>query len=103
MQNVVHNWGDTECVKILRNCKESVAENGKVIIVEHVLMEIPGSGVTVIQCADGGPYSRGEGEDRNGISHLGKASGFRCVFSSWFIELYNLSVQFLKKKEFFNE
>lgn len=36
----MHDWGDDDCVIILRNCKKAIPErNGKVIIVEVVLKE----------------------------------------------------------------
>ncbi|XP_051151755.1 acetylserotonin O-methyltransferase-like [Andrographis paniculata] len=38
LMSVLHDWGDEECVKILKNCKESIPkETGKVIIVETVV------------------------------------------------------------------
>ncbi|CAI8597964.1 unnamed protein product [Vicia faba] len=37
---VLHDWGDEECIKILKNCKEAIPkENGKVIIVDVVIEE----------------------------------------------------------------
>lgn len=38
-QWVLHDWSDERCIKILRNCRQAVADerNGKVIIVEIVL------------------------------------------------------------------
>ncbi|XVF71545.1 hypothetical protein PTKIN_Ptkin12aG0046700 [Pterospermum kingtungense] len=38
LKNVLHNWSDEECLRILKNCKKAVPEkNGKVIIVDVVL------------------------------------------------------------------
>ncbi|CAI8597971.1 unnamed protein product [Vicia faba] len=35
---VLHDWGDEECIQILKNCREAIPkENGKVIIVEAVI------------------------------------------------------------------
>ncbi|CAN8327694.1 unnamed protein product [Cochlearia groenlandica] len=37
---VLHDWGDKDCIKILKNCKEAVPKNkGKVVIVESVIRE----------------------------------------------------------------
>ncbi|XP_021753002.1 (RS)-norcoclaurine 6-O-methyltransferase-like [Chenopodium quinoa] len=37
---VLHDWGDDECIQILKNCKEAIAKDkGKVIIVESVIEE----------------------------------------------------------------
>ncbi|XP_073157984.1 caffeic acid 3-O-methyltransferase 1-like [Henckelia pumila] len=41
MKFVLHNWGDSECLKILKNCRESLPEKGKMIIVERILPETP--------------------------------------------------------------
>ncbi|XVF01956.1 hypothetical protein REPUB_Repub04eG0134200 [Reevesia pubescens] len=38
MKWILHDWGDEDCIKILRNCRNAVPkENGKVMIVEFVL------------------------------------------------------------------
>ena len=37
MQSVLHDWGDEDCVKILKNCQKTVSDKGKVIIVDIVL------------------------------------------------------------------
>ncbi|KAM6558489.1 hypothetical protein CsatA_027728 [Cannabis sativa] len=34
---VLHDWGDQECIQILKKCKEAIPEKGKVIIVESVI------------------------------------------------------------------
>ena len=39
MQSVLHNWGDEDCVKILKRCKEAITFNkdgGKVVIIDQV-------------------------------------------------------------------
>ena len=36
----MHDWGDEECVKILKNCKEAIPprdEGGKVVIIDIVI------------------------------------------------------------------
>jgi hypothetical protein len=43
MQWILHDWGDEECIQILKNCREAVPkENGKVIIVDAVVEEEDG-------------------------------------------------------------
>ncbi|XXG71815.1 hypothetical protein AAC387_Pa07g1054 [Persea americana] len=40
MKWVLHDWGDEDCIRILRNCKEAIPEDkGKVLIVEAVIVE----------------------------------------------------------------
>lgn len=37
MQWVLHDWGDEECIQILKQCKEAISKDkGKVVIVETV-------------------------------------------------------------------
>ncbi|KAK9689927.1 hypothetical protein RND81_09G091600 [Saponaria officinalis] len=38
MKFILHDWGDEECIKILKNCQKAVFEKkGKVIIMDIVL------------------------------------------------------------------
>lgn len=40
VQWILHDQGDEECIKILKNCREAIPkENGKVIIVDQVIEE----------------------------------------------------------------
>ncbi|GMI67163.1 caffeate O-methyltransferase 1, O-methyltransferase 1, O-methyltransferase 3 [Hibiscus trionum] len=41
MKNVLHDWGEKECLKLLRNCYEAIPESGKVIILESIMPELP--------------------------------------------------------------
>ncbi len=37
LQFILHNWGDDDCIKVLKNCKKALHENGKVLIYELVM------------------------------------------------------------------
>ena len=39
MQEILHNWSDADCVKILKNCWKVLPDNGRLIIIEHVIPE----------------------------------------------------------------
>ncbi|PRQ25048.1 putative O-methyltransferase COMT-type, S-adenosyl-L-methionine-dependent methyltransferase [Rosa chinensis] len=40
IKSVLHDWGDEECIRILKKCKEAIPEDkGKVIILEAVIEE----------------------------------------------------------------
>ncbi|KAK9944250.1 hypothetical protein M0R45_009825 [Rubus argutus] len=40
MKFVLHDWGDEECIRILKNCREAIPEDkGKLIIVEAIIEE----------------------------------------------------------------
>ncbi|GLJ31838.1 hypothetical protein SUGI_0640630 [Cryptomeria japonica] len=36
---VLHDWSDDDCVRVLRRCYEAIPENGKVIIVDALIVE----------------------------------------------------------------
>nr|ARS23166.1 COMT4 [Plagiochasma appendiculatum] len=38
LKSILHNWDDEQCIKILHNCRKSLPESGKVIIIEEVLL-----------------------------------------------------------------
>ncbi|KAL9451549.1 hypothetical protein AB3S75_013166 [Citrus x aurantiifolia] len=38
---ILHDWDDEQCVKLLKNCYKSIPEDGKVIVVELMLPEVP--------------------------------------------------------------
>ena len=37
MGNIIHDWGDEDAAKILRNCSEALNEGGRVALVEQVV------------------------------------------------------------------
>ncbi|MED6140289.1 hypothetical protein PIB30_091741 [Stylosanthes scabra] len=37
IKNVLHDWGNEECLKKLRNCQKAIRKDGKVIVVDKVL------------------------------------------------------------------
>ncbi|MCO5574266.1 hypothetical protein L7F22_028048 [Adiantum nelumboides] len=39
MKHILHNWGDEQCLNILKNCHKSLPSNGKVILLECLLPE----------------------------------------------------------------
>ncbi|WP_329580442.1 acetylserotonin O-methyltransferase [Kitasatospora sp. NBC_01250] len=39
LKNVLHEWGDADCVRILGNCRQAMAADGKVLIVATLLPE----------------------------------------------------------------
>ena len=41
MQWILHDWGDKDCVKILKNCYAALPVNGTMIILEYILPETP--------------------------------------------------------------
>ncbi|XP_043715259.1 caffeic acid 3-O-methyltransferase-like [Telopea speciosissima] len=41
MKTILHNWSDAHCLSLLKNCYEALPENGKVVVVETILPEMP--------------------------------------------------------------
>lgn len=41
MKWILHDWGNDYCLTLLKNCYKAIPENGKVIIVESVVSEVP--------------------------------------------------------------
>ncbi|MBD2705361.1 methyltransferase [Spirosoma sp. BT702] len=37
MKHIIHDWNDEQCLTILRNCRRSIVENGKLLVVEMVI------------------------------------------------------------------
>ncbi len=34
---IIHDWNDEQCRTILRNCRDGIADNGKILLIENVL------------------------------------------------------------------
>ncbi|KAJ1377724.1 Winged helix-like DNA-binding domain superfamily [Sesbania bispinosa] len=41
MKWILHDWGDEHCVKLLKNCYKAIPGDGKVIIVDTILPNVP--------------------------------------------------------------
>ncbi|KAK9199992.1 hypothetical protein WN944_015186 [Citrus x changshan-huyou] len=41
MKWILHDWSDEHCLKLLKNCYKSIPEDGKVIVVESILPDLP--------------------------------------------------------------
>jgi hypothetical protein len=40
LQQIIHDWGDEECLSILRNCHDAMNEGGRVFILDAVLEDL---------------------------------------------------------------
>ncbi|KAK7824643.1 eugenol o-methyltransferase [Quercus suber] len=50
IKNILHNWCDEYCMKLLRNCYEALPNNGKVVIIELLMPKSPNSSTTSQYC-----------------------------------------------------
>jgi SAM-dependent methyltransferase len=48
LANVLHDWDDERAVDILRNCRQSMARGGRVLIVERLIPDPPGDAVPAL-------------------------------------------------------
>jgi hypothetical protein len=39
LKNVLLDWSDEQCVSILKNCRRAMKPTGKVLVIEHVILE----------------------------------------------------------------
>ncbi|KAL2347211.1 hypothetical protein Fmac_001211 [Flemingia macrophylla] len=40
---VCHNWPDEDCIKFLKNCHKALPPHGKVVVLDHIIPEVPTS------------------------------------------------------------
>ncbi|HEY9705687.1 MAG TPA: methyltransferase, partial [Allocoleopsis sp.] len=50
MKHIIHDWNDESCMKILNNCRQSMSDNGKVLLVEGVIF--PGNDPSTAKIID---------------------------------------------------
>ncbi|PIN13652.1 Hydroxyindole-O-methyltransferase [Handroanthus impetiginosus] len=82
MKWICHDWSDSDCEKLLKNCYEALPENGKVIIAETVLPEKPNTRLNSLQAAHSDvmmlAYTPGGKERSKGeFEVLAKKAGFK--------------------------
>ncbi|KAL8487854.1 hypothetical protein ACS0TY_024239 [Phlomoides rotata] len=99
MKWIPHDWGDAQCLTLLKNCHEALPDNGKVVIADRILPEIPEKNilasndfaVDLIMLAY---YPGGKERTEREFQALAKASGFKefrkvcSCFNIWIMELY---------------
>uniref|UniRef100_A0A7N0TQ84 Uncharacterized protein n=1 Tax=Kalanchoe fedtschenkoi TaxID=63787 RepID=A0A7N0TQ84_KALFE len=103
LKNVLHNWDDENCVKLLKRCYEAIsAETGKVVVIELIM---PGGAPTgemaknvcLVDCMmlfsfDVGARERSEEE----FLSLGRAAGFSEVEAVCLVDGRNWVIEFRK-------
>ncbi|KAF6143119.1 hypothetical protein GIB67_041187 [Kingdonia uniflora] len=96
---IIHDWSDGHCAKILKNCYEALPNQGKVIIIEGLLTDVPNKNIgaqnlhlmdAIMMVGFNGGKERTEQE----LEALVKGAGFShiekicCVYETWVIECY---------------
>jgi ubiquinone/menaquinone biosynthesis C-methylase UbiE len=79
LQGVIHNWNDSDATVILRKCRQAIGDNGRLLIVDHVLSTgndpSPGKFADIIMMVLLGALERTENQYRG----LLDAAGFRLT------------------------
>ncbi|KAM3233473.1 caffeic acid 3-O-methyltransferase [Capsicum annuum] len=101
MKSILHDWSDSLCVKLLKNCYKAVpAENGKAIVVETLLpvkpdhahasvISVSQSDLTMLAHTHGGKE-----RSQHEFEALATEAGFKginfvcCVCNFWVMEFY---------------
>lgn len=66
LKRVLHDWNDEQCRSILRHCRDSVSENGRVLIIDAVVCEdnehslVKGIDLLMLTASDGRERSEQE-------------------------------------------
>ncbi|KAM4131108.1 hypothetical protein ACJW30_01G153000 [Castanea mollissima] len=93
IKNILHDWSDENCMKLLRNCYDALPNNGKVVIIELLTPEAPGSSKAsqYVSRLDNAMLLHLEGHERTEkeFESLCKGSGFSnfqivcCACTLW--------------------
>ncbi|KAM3373804.1 hypothetical protein P3S68_012518 [Capsicum galapagoense] len=100
LKEVLHNWDDENCVKILKNCWRALPKDGKVVIIEQIQPEYPemnllckhsfSMDISMMTIFDGGKE-----RTKQQFEALAKQAGFTTTlkivaraYYSWVMELY---------------
>ncbi|MGX6602222.1 methyltransferase [Micromonosporaceae bacterium Da 78-11] len=82
VKGILHDWDDERCVTLLRNCRESIAPDGRLLVLEPVLPErldtADAAGVVLSDIAMLA-YTGGRERSRTEFQHLFEAAGFRLL------------------------
>ncbi|KAL1565480.1 Caffeic acid 3-O-methyltransferase 1, variant 2 [Salvia divinorum] len=98
MKWICHDWSDGHCLKLLKNCNDALPGNGKLIIADRIISEIPNSNesATVDFATDllmQNYYKGGKERSEAEFQALAEASGFKqcrkvcSAFTTWIIQL----------------
>ncbi|GAB1642145.1 methyltransferase [Krasilnikovia sp. MM14-A1259] len=82
VKGILHDWDDERCVRLLRNCRESIAPDGRLLVVEPVLPEslgAPDAAGVVLSDIAMLVYTGGRERSRTEFRTVLAASGFDLI------------------------
>jgi SAM-dependent methyltransferase len=79
MSNILHDWDDNQCLKILKNCRRAMKPGSKLLIVETIIPE--GNAFSIGKLLDLEVFVMGAGRERTRIEYerLVEACGFELT------------------------
>lgn len=98
-QWILHDWSDEHCVKLLKNCYKAIPSDGKVIVVDLIIPELPENSVTARSGFQGDLLMMvqnpgGKERTQKEFMELALSSGFSgirfvtCVSGFWIMEFF---------------
>ncbi|XP_039140951.1 caffeic acid 3-O-methyltransferase-like [Dioscorea cayenensis subsp. rotundata] len=95
IKGTLHNWSDADCVKVLKNCWKALPDDGKIVLIEHVIPENAEEArntlfLDIIMLTY---FVGGKGRSEKEFQFLAKESGFSkfkiaCNYYYYVMELY---------------
>jgi len=79
LKYILHDWDDDSCVRILRNCRSSLVEGGRVVIVDHLVSGIGKPGIAPLMDMNMLAMTGGRERDMREFDALFAAAGLRRV------------------------
>jgi O-methyltransferase domain len=79
LKYIMHDWDDASCVRILRNCRQSLAEGGRVVLVDHLVGDIGEPGIAPLMDMNMLDMTGGREREMSEFDALFAAAGLRRV------------------------
>jgi hypothetical protein len=79
LSGVIHDWDDTSSIAILRNCRNSMSQNGRVLVVEMVVPETMEPSFSTLLDLNMLVMSRGRERTASEFRNLFQAAGLEVV------------------------
>lgn len=75
----MHDWDSDSCVRILRNCRESLVEGGRIAVVDHLVGEVGEPGLAPLMDMNMLAMTGGKEREIGEFDALFAAAGLRRV------------------------
>ncbi|MFJ7949564.1 methyltransferase [Streptomyces sp. NPDC096354] len=79
LKYILHDWDDDSCVRILKNCRHSLVDGGRVAVVEHLVGEIGEPGLAPLMDMNMLDMTGGREREMSEFDGLFTAAGLRRV------------------------